>query len=219
MAALPYSERMAPASWPLFCRSCARVTADSAGTATASIRAATARATLISTSVMPRSGCARIPMLLPRRGGPGGVAAVHGDVVPAPLRLVGTERIDVVALAGAEVGVVLAPGVLAELAHVLGEQLLERVRPLPGIDVVEIDAVRQRLQIELRGLHLRVFERLEHVVADRAGDQPEDDQHDHDLDQRHAAGSGLAGLSQMSCEHGSPLLGNECVELHDRHEV
>src|SRR2546425_9120153 len=146
MAALPYSERMAPASWPLFCRSCARVTEDSAATATARIRAASATATLISSSVMPRSGCARIPMLLPRRRRPGGVAAVHGDVVAAPLRLVGAERVHVVALAGAEVGVVLAPRILADLAHVLGEQLLQRVRPLPGVDVGVIDPVRPRLQ-------------------------------------------------------------------------
>src|SRR5262249_6475128 len=100
LAPAPYSERIAPASWPLFCRSCARVTADMAGIAIASIRPATHRATPISISVMPR-------WLLGRSGR--SFAAVDGDVVAAALGLVGAVGVDVVALAGADVAVVRAP--------------------------------------------------------------------------------------------------------------
>src|SRR5437870_20072 len=139
MAAAPYIERMAPASWPLFCRNCARVTADKAGIATASIRPATQRATPISINVMPESKLTRMPGRTRGRSGACGAstrvelappwtpqqqwapkfsirllrasrgrafAAVDGDVVAAALGLVGTVGVDVIAFAGADVGVV-----------------------------------------------------------------------------------------------------------------
>src|SRR6185295_10096094 len=205
---------MPPASWPVFCRSWARVTEDMAGMATASIRAATAIATPISISVMPVCRRPRIRALLPHRGSAGSLSAVDVDVVATALRLVGPVRVHVVAVAAADVRVVLAPGILADLAHVLGDQLLEAVGPLAGVDVVEVDAVRETLQVELRGLDLRILELPEDVEPDRAGDQPEDHQHHHDLDQRHAARRALPGPALARppsklplfpvCEHDAP---------------
>src|SRR5438132_1549499 len=180
MAAAPYIERMAPASWPLFCRNCARVTADMAGIATASMRPATHRATPISISVMPRSMCLFA-------GSGRALPAVNGDVVAAALGFVGSIGVDVVAFAGADVGVVGPPRILVQVLDVFRYQLLETVGPLAGLDVVEVDAVRDRLQIQRRRPDLRLFQLVEDVVADGAGDEAEDDQHDHDLDQRHAA--------------------------------
>ena len=54
-AEAPYSERMPPASWPLFCRSWIRATLDTAGIASAITPAAIASAIPISSRVMPRA--------------------------------------------------------------------------------------------------------------------------------------------------------------------
>src|SRR3954463_10980444 len=170
MAALPYSARMPPASWPLRCRSWARVTADKAGRAMASISPATARATPISISVIPLWRRPRIRSLLPRRRRPGGIAAVDGDVVAAALRLVGPIGVDVESFARPDVGVLAAPGILVQILDVLGRQLLQRLRPLPRLHVVEVHPVRDRLQVERGGAHLRFLELIEDVVADGPGD-------------------------------------------------
>src|SRR3954463_2672776 len=172
MAALPYSARMPPASWPLRCRSWARVTADKAGRAMASIRPATARATPISISVIPLCRRPRIRSLLPRRRRPGGIAAVDGDVVAAALGLVGPVGVDVESFAGPDVGVLAAPRILVQILDVLGRQLLQRLRPLPRLHVVQVHPVGDRPQVQRRGFYLRLLELFEHVEADGAGDQP-----------------------------------------------
>src|SRR5947209_2886315 len=157
-----------------------------AGIAMASRPAAIAMAMPISINVMPR---ARIGSFLLGGGAPRRFTAVDGDVVGAALRLVRTVRIDVVSLAGADERVVAAPGILVDLAHELGHQLLQAVWPVARLDVIEVDAVRDRLQVELRRFDLRLAELAEDVVADGARDEAEDDEHDHDLDERHAAGA------------------------------
>src|SRR5438067_12942881 len=134
MAAAPYIERMAPASWPLFCRNCARVTADRAGIATASIRPAAQRATPISISVMPRSMCLFA-------GSGRALPAVDGDVVAAALGLVGAVGVDVVAVTSSHVQVIATPRVLVNFLQVLGLELREAVGPLSRFDVVEFDTI------------------------------------------------------------------------------
>jgi len=84
-----------------------------------------------------------------------------------------------------------------QVLEIFGRQLLDSVRPLPGLHVVEVHGVRNRRQIQPRTADLRLLEALEDVEADGAGDSGEDHQHHHDLDQRHAARGRLAGLSQM----------------------
>src|SRR5947208_1611313 len=121
-----------------------------AGIATASIRPATQRATPISISVMPRAD--RMFLLA---GSGRALPAVNRDVVAAALRLVLAIGIDVVAFTGADVAVLRTPRVLVYFLDVLGDQLLERVRPLPGLDVVEVHAVGNGLQVEQRGALLR----------------------------------------------------------------
>src|ERR1700749_3420627 len=106
---------MAPPSCPHRWRSCARVTADIAGTAIASISPATARAMPISIKVIPRGG--RISLLSGHRCA-GRVAAVHADVVAAALRLVRAVRIDVIALAVADIAVLAAPRILMEILYI-----------------------------------------------------------------------------------------------------
>src|SRR5438128_1614726 len=130
---------MPPASCPLFCRSCTRATLEMAGTARARSPAAIASAMPISISVMPRARTLLLRSL--RRGGGDALAAVHGDVVAAALRLVGPVRVHVVAVPGLEVLVVHLPGVLVDLPHVLGHQLLQAVGPGPGLDVIKVHAV------------------------------------------------------------------------------
>src|SRR3954466_13207550 len=197
---------MPPASWPLFCRSCRRVTFEMAGIAMASNAAAIAMAMPTSISVIPR---ARIGSLLLRGGAPR-LAPVDADVVPASLGLVGTVGVDVVALAGADERVFAAPGILVDLADELGHQRLQVVRPVPRLHVEEVDAVRDRLQVEPGGLDLRLLQLVEDAVSDRAGDEAEDDEHDHDLDERHAAGPAGPAFTAQSFDtvlHGFLYLG------------
>src|SRR4051812_7600525 len=179
-----------------------------AGIAMASRPAAIAMAMPISINVMPR---ARIGSFLLGGGAPRRLAAVNGDVVGAALGLVRSVRIDVVPLAGADERVVHAPGILVDLADELRHQLLQAVRPIARLHMVEVDAVRDRLQVELGGLDLRFAELAEHVVADGAGDEAEDDEHHHDLDERHAARSAQAAESLGAVLHGFLYLGTKVL--------
>src|SRR2546423_13140010 len=142
-----------------------------AGIAMARRPAAIAMAMPISISVMPR---ARIGSFLLRSGARGRLAAVDRDVVATALGLVRSVGVDVVSVAGADERVVAAPGVLVDLAHELRHELREAVRPVARFHMVEIDAVRDRLQVELRRLDLRFAELTEDVVADGARDETED---------------------------------------------
>src|SRR4051812_48046176 len=157
-----------------------------AGMARAISPAAIAMAMPTSMSVIPR---ARMGRLLLLGGRAPALAAVHRDVVAAALRLVRAVRVHVVTLARADEGVLGAPRILVDLADELGHQLLDAVRPVAGLDVIQVDGVRDRLQVELGGLDLRFLELSEDVVGNRAGDEPKDDEHDHDFDERHAAGA------------------------------
>ncbi len=111
---------------------------------------------------------------------------MNGDVVAAALRLVGTVGVDVVAVAGVDVHVIASPRILVHLLEVLGHQLREAVRPLTRFDVIEVNAVGNGLEIESGRSLLCPLQVAEDVEADGPGDEPEDDQHHHDLDQRHA---------------------------------
>src|SRR5712671_5098488 len=194
---------MPPASCPDFCRSCTRATLEMAGTASAISPATMASAMPISSNVIPR---ARTPLLASLRGGRRALAAVDGDVVASALRLVRAVGVHVVSVAGLEILVLVPPRGLAQIPDELGGQGGERLRPVPRLDVVQIHALRDGLEIEPRGLDLRVLQVLEDVKPDRAGDEAQDHQDHHDLDQRHAAAAAEPSESfDLLLLHGVPL--------------
>src|SRR6267143_6298631 len=199
---------MPPASCPVRCRSCTRATLEMDGTAIAISPATMASAMPISSNVIPR---ARTPLLASLRGGRGALAAVDGDVVASALRLVGAVGVHVVAVAGPQVLVIDAPRVLAYFLEELRRQRTEVVRPVPGLDVVAVDAVRDALQVEPRRLDLRVLEGREDVVANHSGDHAEDHQHHHDLDQRHSAAAAESSERLVLLLHGCPHFGTKVV--------
>src|SRR5713101_4146724 len=199
---------MPPASCPVRWRSCTRATLEMDGTASAINPATMASAMPISNNVIPR---ARTPLLASLRGGRRALAAVDGDVVASALRLVGAVGVHVVSVAGLKILVLVPPRVLAQLPDELGGQGGQRVRPVPRLDVVQVHALRDGLEIEPRGLDLRLLEVLEDVEPDRAGDEAQDHQDHHDLDQRHAAAAAESPLSLVLLLHGCPHFGTKLV--------
>ena len=89
-----------------------------------------------------------------------------------------------------------------DLADELGHQLRQAIGPVARLHVIQVDAVRDRLQVELGGLDLRLLKLAEDVVADGARDEAEDDEHDHDFDERHAARAAESAQSFDAVLHG-----------------
>src|SRR5262249_17272589 len=65
------------------------------------------------------------------------------------------------------------------------------VRIPPGARLVEIEDALQVVQVGLRAVDARLIRGADDGDPHHPGDQPEDDHHDHDLDQRHAAACSL----------------------------
>src|SRR6266568_6303927 len=146
----------------------------------------TASTTVISMRVMPCADRRRTSGLRL------GVPAV--DVVVGPFLLVGTERDHAeVGLRGHALAALhderRAPRVLQVLLVRVLEQVLELVRALALVvrDPAGIGAL-VLLEHEERGLDPRLAERAHDLRADEhAHDEPDDREHDHDLDEGHAA--------------------------------
>src|SRR5512143_775409 len=177
---------MAPASSPAAERALAPVTPWRAGTEAAASTAITATTMTSSMSVYPLAPGLRRRMV--SLVDDVGVLGVSARLAVAPVALdvegVGVE------LPGIEVDVLVAPGIL----HVLALAGLDQLRePLLGggvaplLQLVEVEAVLDGVQVGLGLLHLGVGESAHHVHGDRGGDQAEDHHHHHDLDERHAA--------------------------------
>src|SRR5271170_357560 len=117
---------------------------------------------------------------------------------------VGTVRNDFIrtVLSGRAVQISLAPRIVRhaaalEVRSVPGGEsagrLDERGKPLrarrisPGIEIEQLERAREALDLDLRGLDLRLAQVIEHARADERHDEADDRDHDQYFDEREAA--------------------------------